>query len=295
MCIRREVLSRLTANGLRETRLPLNTPADKPHVPILTSSNLHVAKRVIIYFGESAQELGIFAYRVIGKESIASGSAINLLNAIQESSLNPPAIVIANPGQSIWYNGGKSAVSPATWSALPRETAVSSPMVIDERRNRVPKNENVASHVRYVLDEVLGHLTDKTAKVDIIGVGDGALEVVERLQIDWIKWEKRVEAVVVGASHVWKTEFVNQQFKEFWGKRGRAYVLSPEELETPLNGRKQFGCNVYSAGEPHHVECIMPRAYKNILRYLQLVEDAPNYAATEQYIPPADDADEEVL
>ena len=33
------------------------------------------------------------------------------------------------------------------------------------------------------------------------------------------------------------------------------------------------------------IECIMPKAYKNILRYIQLVADSPGYEAPEQYVP----------
>lgn len=42
-------------------------------------------------------------------------------------------------------------------------------------------------------------------------------------------------------------------------------------------GRKDFGCNCYSAGEGEILECIMPKAYKSMLKFFQLVNDVPGY------------------
>ena len=68
-------------------------------------------------------------------------------------------------------------------------------------------------------------------------------------------------------------------------QRARAYIVSPEDLDYPLTGRDDFGCNCYSAGEAYHLECVMPRAYKSMIRYFQMVADDPRYEAVEQYIP----------
>lgn len=45
----------------------------------------------------------------------------------------------------------------------------------------------------------------------------------------------------------------------------------------PLVGRNDFGCNCYSAGEGEILECIMPKAYKSILKFFRLVNDVPGY------------------
>lgn len=50
-----------------------------------------------------------------------------------------------------------------------------------------------------------------------------------------------------------------------------------EPLGTPLIGRNDFGCNCYSAGEGEILECIMPKTYKSILKFFQLVNDVPGY------------------
>ncbi|MCJ1383649.1 hypothetical protein MMC17_006763 [Xylographa soralifera] len=281
-CIRREVLSRLAASSMDIVRLPIGATPKDNHVPILASSHLPTAKRVIVYVGESCQDLGIFAYRLIGANNLASGSAVEFVNHLKTASRDPPAIIMANPGQLIWYRRGQRAMTQQTWHAIPRDAAVSESMMIDSVRNIVPQNENIQKHVACLFEQVVEKLPSQNAKIDIIGIGDGALEVVEFLQQDWKKWEGRVDAIVVGASHIWKTDIKDEGFGKFWGRRGRAYLISPENLDAPLTGRDEFGCNCFSSGEPSYVELIMPRAYKSMLDYFKVVADNPGYEAEPQ-------------
>ena len=211
------MLDRLLTFDLDLNRVPLNTPPTSPHIPILTSKNLSTAKRVIVYIGESTQDLGIFAYRTVGHESIASGSALDFVSKAQAARDNP-AIVIANMGQLIWYRRGRQAMTESSYQAIPRPTAVSPGLVRDGKRNLVPGSEELPEHLATVFEEVLGKLANKEARIDVIGVGDGAMEAVEYLQKAWGKWAARVVAVAVGASHIWRTGLWNKSFADFWGK-----------------------------------------------------------------------------
>ena len=38
-----------------------------------------------------------------------------------------------------------------------------------------------------------------------------------------------------------------------------------------------MGCNTFSAGETKYTECIMPRAYPDMLDFLRLASDVPGY------------------
>lgn len=105
-----------------------------------------------------------------------------------------------------------------TWYALPRANAVSGPMRIDDVKNRIPQNGSIQEHVRCVFEEVVAKLVHKEARINVIGLGDGAMEMIEYLQDEWDTWHNRVDAIAVGASHIWKTEFVDKRFREFWGK-----------------------------------------------------------------------------
>ena len=198
-------------------RLPLDTPADQNHVPVLISINLSTAKRIIVYIGESNQDLGIFAYRIVGRESIASGSVIEFAKTVQALP-DSPGLVIANSGQLIWHRHGREAMTQPTWYALPRRSAVSGSIRLDDVKNRIPKNESVQQHLRCVFDGVLGRLADQDARIQVIANGDGALEAVEFLQAEWDRWGSKIDAMVVGSSHIWQTAFVDSNFQKFWGK-----------------------------------------------------------------------------
>ena len=227
-CIRNELSARFEASGLNFTRLPLNAGPSDPHVPILTSHYLTTAKRLIVYFGESMQDLGIFACRVIGQDSIASGSVLDFVHAIQskEGSADT-AIVIANLGQLIWYRRGHRAMSIASWNALPRKTGVGNSMRIDPVKNHIPGNENTKEHVRSVFEEVLGKLARQDAMIDLIGVGEGAEEAVSYLDHNWKRWQGAVRAICVGVGFVWRVrdDIQNEKFIEFWGKVSLLFAL----------------------------------------------------------------------
>lgn len=186
VCLRQIVLDRLKDLGVPTLRLPLGTPPDKPHIPILASANLSQKDRVIIVFNEAVQDLGIWAYRLVSKAapgSITHGSAVEFVKALENyqasaTDPSPPGVIIANLGQLLWWRKGKQAVSFVTWDALPRKTAVHGSVRIDDVKNRVPGNENWRNHVEYIFNEVVKKMVKDDAKIDIIGLSDGGSEVL---------------------------------------------------------------------------------------------------------------------
>jgi hypothetical protein len=78
--------------GLAIVRLPLGTPPGQPHVPILVSSSsrgplLARKKRIVLVVNEAVQDLGVFAYRIVGGEgkgAISRGSALELAKLLPE-------------------------------------------------------------------------------------------------------------------------------------------------------------------------------------------------------------------
>lgn len=187
-------------------------------MPIFTSTNLATDKRVILYFGEEMQDLGVFAYRTIGHDSTAAGTVLNLVSAIQASK-DSPGIIIANLGQLIWYRRGKCAVTRVTWNAIPGKTAVSGSMRVDPVKNRARGNENMTAHVKYVFEEVVRQMVHKDAKLDVIGVGEGASESVSYLEHHWDEWKDRIQAIAVGTGSVWPgAEIRNPKFLLFFAK-----------------------------------------------------------------------------
>lgn len=185
-------------------RLPLTSSPKEPHVPILVSSNLSTAKRIIVVLGEPIQDLGIWAYRSVGMEGINAGSAVSLAQEIlhpqkkqddhqqQEAPASngkpqhvtsDTALILANTGQLIWHCGGRRAITHASWMALPRRSAVDQPYTMTSR-NTIPENTNWQEHVECVFEDVLaarGRLVREDAKIDVIGVTEGGLGAVRYL------------------------------------------------------------------------------------------------------------------
>ena len=219
-CIRKILAPRFSCLDLTITRLPTTAGPTDPHIPILTSPNLDKAKRLLIYFGESSQDLGIFAYRVVGQESIAAGSALNFVSdALKDDLGKDTAVVIANLGQLVWWRRGKKAITITSWNALPRKNGVGGGMRMDSVKNRVQGHENFGEHVRRVF-EFIDEKAKANAKIDIIGLSEGAEEAVKYLDGNWEIWKERVRAVCVGLSYVWevKDEVHDPAFKDFWAK-----------------------------------------------------------------------------
>ncbi|KAL8853443.1 MAG: hypothetical protein Q9221_001760 [Calogaya cf. arnoldii] len=277
-CIRSNIQSRVLESSMNITNLPLGTPTNKPHIPIYTSANITTCDRLIAYIGESWQDLGVFAWRTIGQETIAAGSILDFIHSIRSTSPDNPGILIANTGQLLWYRGGGRAVTQTTWQALPRQWAVSPPMEIDEDKNRVPGHRDPKEHIASIFNAVIPKMCKKDVAIDIIGMGDGGPIVAEYLQDNWKNWKGQVKAVTIGSGSIWLGEKIGEgEFKEFWEDRTRAYVQSDEPVGTPLTGREDFGCNCYSAGQNEVLERVMPVAYRDMLKFFQLVHDVPGY------------------
>jgi len=172
--------------GLETTRLPLGTPEDQNHVPILVSKGIESKSRIVVVFGERNQDLGVFSYRVIGDSGLTVGSALEFANAvlygpIPGPSQDAPGLVITNPGQLLWYRGGQRAVTRANWANLPRPSAVHDALKIDENKNKIPGNRDYVEHIQYVFENVLGSMTHKDASFDIIGLEYTGAAVLEYL------------------------------------------------------------------------------------------------------------------
>lgn len=122
--IEEEIHARLTALGLRKVLLPLGTTDPRqPHVPIFASSDMsmgmgmdtaqapaaHLPSRVVLIFGETVQDLGVIAHRVIGGPGgINQGSMVSVVSALRQQRSSaadapPPGIVLANTGQLLWW------------------------------------------------------------------------------------------------------------------------------------------------------------------------------------------------
>ncbi|EEQ30544.1 hypothetical protein McanCB56680_007104 [Microsporum canis] len=311
-CIRNIVLSRLHDQGLETLRLPVGARPSQQHVPILVSPSFKTDKRIIVVFGEPVQDLGIWAYRTIGSDTINSGSAVDFTTAVlggkkasftetksgskgdttvgsdvnkahDETDKTPaPGLILTNPGQLVWHCAGERAISLPSWLALPRKHAVEPPMKMTVR-NKIPGNETWQDHVTYVFDEVLDKLAPD-AKIDVIGLAEGSLAAVRYLAEHWSTWKSRISSMALGNPLHDTNHLHPPEFAEFVSTRCRAYLISDKELDQPVAGRYEFGCNCYSSGEPKNVECIIPQAYESMLKWLDSMHGKPDMKEVEVFI-----------
>ena len=257
-CIRRIVIDRLESCGLKRHDLQTtghvsnnngNGTTAPPSIPILHSTNLHSSRRNILFFGESMQDLGIFAYRVIGQEGINKGSAVDFANAVLHPktplltndvhSVEPVnastdenktltaeensnvGLIIANCGQLLWHPPTAKIMTQRSWHAQKRESAVHEAPSINTEINRVPGQENVEAHVK----AVFGFLSQEPVKwpfaeqkINIIAVGDGATAVTEFLNKNWDIWRHHVATIAIGDGYTWDRPYLtwNQDFQKFF-------------------------------------------------------------------------------
>lgn len=80
-------------------------------------------------------------------------------------------------------------------------------------------------------------------------------------------------------------------FNEFLASRGRAYVISSDEVGKSQARHRDHGCNCYASGEEFYAECIMPHAWRDMLAWLNVLYRNPDYA--EQVMVRSEDVDEE--
>jgi hypothetical protein len=179
-------------------------------------------------------------------------------------------------------------------------------------RNRIPGNETWQGHVTYVFEEVLAKLVSKDAKIDIIGLAEGGIAAIRYLAEHCTnspptsfsgvirlltepstgpQWQSRISAIALSNPMHDVNHLHPPEFAKFISTRCRAYLVSSSPLGQPVDGRYEFGCNCFSSGEPQNVECIMPRAWPNMLKWLNTMYECPELEEVELIVmDPAEEA-----
>lgn len=183
-------------------------------MPIFVSPDLKSKKRVVVIFGETEQELGVIAHRVIGGPGgVDKGSMVGIARALlqqgegsthdqdqdKDKDNNPrnqardsdTGVVLANTGELWWWPEGGRGLTPRGGQGAPMRSAVHHGRFRDgEETEVVPRNEDAAAHVACVFEQVLGsaEFVGPGAVVQVVGVGDGASAAQWFLDRNWARW-----------------------------------------------------------------------------------------------------------
>ncbi|KAI2617134.1 Arb2 domain-containing protein [Hypoxylon sp. NC1633] len=286
------IWDRLEKLDMKKVLLPLGTTdPTTPHVPIFVTRDIAIKTRIIVIFGESMQDLGILAHRIIGGPGgVNRGSMVSIVSALQKqhsspTDPNPPGVILANMGELIWWPAGNRTLSSTAFDAVPMKSAVHNGNAITDK-NRVPGNEDMKLHVNYIFDKAIPHFLNKRAKIDVVGLGDGADVVEEYLDLPpvWEVWKDRINCLaLVGGLHPVE-DLRSEEFKVFLRNKARAYAPSLEPVGTVLSGPDgnprtstftQLGCPIFSSGEQHYMETLLIQGSDVVLSWLQEVADTP--------------------
>lgn len=225
-------------------RLPVGAGSEDAHVPIFATTDLPRRSRVVIVIGESTQDLGVLAYRVVGgRGGIDAGSIVGFAKSLQakhhesvellkhrqhrqklsgnkNAAVNadtpPPGLVLANTGQLWWWPDGRRALNQWSRDAVPMPTAVQwGHKTLEE--NCVPGNRTVAEHVGYLFGQFLPKVLSPDARIDIVAVGDGcdAVQAFLDQEWNWETWGLRLNSLVIAGGLYDGTNCNVNGFREF--------------------------------------------------------------------------------
>jgi hypothetical protein len=211
-------------------RLPMGAPFDAPHVNIYMSKNLTTASRVVVLFGEAAQDLGVLAHRVVGGQGgINMGSMCSVVAATRKTYRDEEntAIVIVNAGQLWWWPEGKRGLTPSARHSVPMKSAVHWGREYDATLNAIPGHETVGQHVKSIFEEVLGKMARSDAKIAAIAVTDVADEVEAYLNDDdhWTVWGSRLESLALLGNSYSLDMIKCDGFRDFLQKVSKVHAI----------------------------------------------------------------------
>ncbi|KAK6072666.1 Arb2 domain-containing protein [Seiridium cupressi] len=292
--IEKEVYARLESFGLKKTLLPLGTTfIDEPNVPIFVSSTIKARSRVVIIIGETYQDLGIIAHRVLGgpggvnKGSMASVVGTLLCQPSSPTDHSQPGFILANTGQYIWHPSLKRCTTIVGSEGTPMPSAVHAGIKWYGKvgKDRVKGSENTKEHIKTIFESVVPAYVNGDASIDIIAVGDGADALVQYL--DWSEtWKKltgRINCLAIIGGYHDVEELKCDAFRQFLREKARAYATCSEPLGLPISGPDgnpntmtftRLGCPLYSGGEPHFVETLLIHALPHLADWLREVTEA---------------------
>ncbi|KAJ5616284.1 hypothetical protein N7537_001398 [Penicillium hordei] len=279
--IRTCIIDRLLGMGMHFMKIPKGS---KRQVPILVSGNVITAPRVVVFFGEIVEDLGVFSYRDACDDGISFGSILGFAKSLlgDDSQDSPNALILANAGQTVWHNSGWFAMTADSVHGQHRSSAVERERPLGARN--VIGNGSIGEHVEDIFHQVLMRGNFRVgARIDIIGMSEGGHAAMTYLKNQWSFWSPHISSLSLInpeaiASTKNKTDDVKDpaSFAWFMKHRCRGWTLCDKPIGTRVSGLEHLhGCNTYSSGESTKSTCMVTRGVGHILTWMNIMHYSP--------------------
>ncbi|CRL17654.1 Arb2 domain [Penicillium camemberti] len=286
--IRTCIIDRLVGMGMDFMGIP---EGSKQQVPIMVSGNVNTAPRVVVFFGEIIEDLGVFSYRDACDDGISFGSILGFAKGLLgvNAQYSPNALVLANIGQNVWSNSGWSPMTADSARSQRRNSVVERKRPLDDR-NVIGKG-SVSEHVENIFHQVLmrGNYFQVGARIDVIGMSEGGHAAMTYLKNQWSFWSPHISSLsLINPEAIATTKNKTDDVKDpasfawFMKHRSRGWTLSRKPLGTRVPGLEHIhGCNTYSSGENTKSTCMVSRGVGHILTWMNIMHYSP--MATEKF------------
>ncbi|KAJ5507841.1 hypothetical protein N7527_009984 [Penicillium freii] len=280
--IRTCIIDRLLGMGMHFMKIPKDS---KKPVPIMVSGNVTTAPRVVVFFGEIIEDLGVFSYRDACDDGISFGSILGFAKGLlgENAQDSPNALVLANTGQTVWSNVGWSAITVDSVHGQHRSSAVERKRPLDDR-NVIIGNGSIDDHVENIFHQVLMRGNFHVgARIDIIGMSEGAQAAITYLKDQWSFWFPHISSLsLINPEAIARTKTKAfdlrdpESFAWFMKYRCRGWTLCGKPIGTLVPGLEHLhGCHTYSSGENTKSTCMVTRGVGHILTWMNIMHYSP--------------------
>ncbi|KAJ5499666.1 Ribosomal protein S14 [Penicillium expansum] len=277
--IRTSITDRLLGMGMQFMKIPKGS---KQQVPIMVSSNMTTAPRVVVFCGEVVEDLGIFSYRDACDDGISFGSILGFAKGLlgENAQDSPNALILANPGHTVWYNSGWFAMTPDSVQGQHRTSAV-------ERKRPLSARNTVGSigeHVQNIFEQVLMRGNFRVgARIDVIGLSEGGHAAMAYLKNQWSFWSPHISSLsLINPETILDTSTKTDDLKDpesfawFMKYRCRGWIICDKPIGTRVPDLNlPHGYNTYSSGEGTKSACMITRGVAHILTWMKIMHYSP--------------------
>ncbi|CAI7579795.1 unnamed protein product [Penicillium glandicola] len=278
--IHTNIIDRLLGMGMHFMKVPKGS---KRQVPILVSGNLSTAPRVVVFFGEIIEDLGMFSYRDACDDGISFGSVLGFAKALLgENALDSPnALILANAGHTVWHNSGWASMTVDSFHNRHRASSVG------RERSLAPRNivgmGSIAEHVQNIFEQVLMRGNFRVgARIDVLGLSEGGTAAMKYLKNQWSFWSPHISSLsLINPEIIISTDTKTDDLKDprsfawFMKYRCRSWAICDKPIGTRVPVPSSHGCNTYSSGEGTKSSCMITRGVGHILTWMNVMHYSP--------------------